>query len=333
VGRRIEIHQYPLRDDADSEDLGKHAGPYEVEGYVHGDDYDKARDALIAVLEQPGPKTLVHPKYGRVIVVLARPAACRESSSEGGIAWFTMTFVQAGSLRQPAASVDTQNAVDEAAIAARASAETDFSNRFNISQLPGDLVANVQARIGDALSFVDGISQTVADFIQLPGDLAAAIYDGVKGIVDSAQAPLRALKSYESLFNAGDDAEPVPLTTNTRITQAKAVEAVYQLMQRAAVIEACAFSATVVFESTADAQSALNFLSGGLDKVSEAVDLDDQPIDDDVYSALSQLRRASAADLKTRSLQFPIIREIIPDATTSAIFDRASCLRRRPPCG
>ena len=55
------------------EDLGLMAGPIEVRGIYVGDDYIAVEAAMRAACETPGPGTLVHPWYGPLNVVLARP--------------------------------------------------------------------------------------------------------------------------------------------------------------------------------------------------------------------------------------------------------------------
>src|SRR5262245_27796266 len=83
-GRRVVVHEFPLRDEPFVEDLGKRGSVFRVDGYVIGDDYLTQRDALLAALEdESGPGELVHPYHG------VRRAVCvnlgvRETRSDGG---------------------------------------------------------------------------------------------------------------------------------------------------------------------------------------------------------------------------------------------------------
>lgn len=52
VGRRGQVHEYPLRDKPYAEDLGRRARAFNVECFVLGADYMAQRDALIAALEE-----------------------------------------------------------------------------------------------------------------------------------------------------------------------------------------------------------------------------------------------------------------------------------------
>ena len=124
-GRRVHVHEYPGRDSSYPEDLGKKTGEYEVECYVIGRDYFPARDALIEACEAAGPAELVHPYLG------IRRASCTgykvsERAQRGGMATFTLTLVDAGENRYPAASADTAQAVAETAADAWAAMAAQF---------------------------------------------------------------------------------------------------------------------------------------------------------------------------------------------------------------
>ena len=119
VGRRIALHQYPLRDLPWAEDLGRRARQFRVECFVLGPDYMPARDALIAALEAPGAGTLVHPYYGSLQVVVAQAASVSESTEEGGVCRFTIPFAEAGKRTEPAASTDTASAPGSSSASAK----------------------------------------------------------------------------------------------------------------------------------------------------------------------------------------------------------------------
>lgn len=72
AGRRIALHQYPLRNTPYAEDLGRQARGFRVQCLVVGPDYMHGRDALIDACETAGPGTLIHPYYGQKRVVAQR---------------------------------------------------------------------------------------------------------------------------------------------------------------------------------------------------------------------------------------------------------------------
>ena len=114
VGRRNEVHEYPMRDLPYADDLGR-AREFQVNGYVVGENYLQERDALIEALEAYGPGELIHPKYGMLNVVVLGRVSIRESHTEGGIARFAITFAEAGENTFPRAATSTQDGVFDAA--------------------------------------------------------------------------------------------------------------------------------------------------------------------------------------------------------------------------
>ena len=72
-GRRVVLHEYPLRDTPYREDLGRRAREFSVRGYIiQGRTYDYAtsRANLLKALEAYGAGELVHPWHGEVSVVV-----------------------------------------------------------------------------------------------------------------------------------------------------------------------------------------------------------------------------------------------------------------------
>ncbi|MFB9087676.1 DNA circularization N-terminal domain-containing protein [Erwinia tracheiphila] len=63
-GRRIVRHEYPLRDEGLTEDMGRALRQYAFTAVVVGDDYFDQRDALINALEAGDVGELVHPNWG-----------------------------------------------------------------------------------------------------------------------------------------------------------------------------------------------------------------------------------------------------------------------------
>ncbi|MCI0668387.1 MAG: DNA circularization N-terminal domain-containing protein, partial [Methylococcaceae bacterium] len=114
IGRRTEVHKYPLRDKPFVEDLGRREREFSLEVYVLGQDYMAARDRLIEAVEKPGPGPLVHHWLGAMDVSVTD---CRitESTDRGGFCTFSITFVEAGENTYPAGPADTRIAVDGAA--------------------------------------------------------------------------------------------------------------------------------------------------------------------------------------------------------------------------
>ena len=64
VGRRVAVHEFPNRDLAYGEDMGRALHTFSLEAFVVGPDYMKARAELIVALEPDIPGGLVHPDLG-----------------------------------------------------------------------------------------------------------------------------------------------------------------------------------------------------------------------------------------------------------------------------
>lgn len=112
LGRRNVLHQYPFKDEPYLEDLGPDADEFIINAYVvqnksNGHDYTTERDLLASALRKKGPGTLIHPSYGEMSVGVKGKVRITEAyGREGGIARFTITFVQAGISKFPEDSVD-----------------------------------------------------------------------------------------------------------------------------------------------------------------------------------------------------------------------------------
>ncbi|MEE9357463.1 DNA circularization protein [Candidatus Vondammii sp. HM_W22] len=185
-GRRNELHEYPLRDKPYVEDLGRKAREHNVECFVIGPDYMTARDALIEALEKPGAGTLVHPFMGTLRVAV-RNARKRESTRDGGMAKFTITFVESGENTRPDAVIDTRQVIDAKADVAIVAASADFAKSFSTDDVPefvrnGALVDLNSATdsIDDAVASIPGLESLGPDLATLSGDLPSLIWHTIQ---------------------------------------------------------------------------------------------------------------------------------------------------------
>jgi len=98
-GRRTELKQFPNNDSPSLQDFGQDASEITVDAYVIANssnefDYFETRDALINAFNEIGVGELVHPYLGTMQVYPLGRARMRETTKEGGIAYFTMRFVR-----------------------------------------------------------------------------------------------------------------------------------------------------------------------------------------------------------------------------------------------
>ena len=132
VGRRVQIHEFPQRDVPYVEDLGKKARKFEFTAVVVGADYVEKMQRLLDAIETPGPGILIHPWFGKV-VVLAESANDISFSSKLRMATVTLKFVESGENRYPETTQDTKFKSKLIADLLNNEAVKSFAERFNVS--------------------------------------------------------------------------------------------------------------------------------------------------------------------------------------------------------
>lgn len=334
-GRRGVLHEYPLRDVPWFEDLGQRARENTLDVVVLGTNYLAKRDALIAAIETAGPGLLVHPYYGEMQVAVTD---CRvsESTDAGGVARFTITFVQAGVSKEPRAVSSTPDIVAAAAEDATAKTQAAYASQTLTKNQP-DFVANsLRGRVGSLLSSVrstaaqvQGAVQPLADLQQqvdaINGNLIALVYEPaalaqglvatVKQLVRSvAVAPAEALQLAQVFWRFG------PLTVSaSNPSPRRAIEianriSLSRLVRGAALAESARAAAELEFDSF-DAAVALR------DGITDAIDeLLLATTDDASFDALRKLRTAAVADITARGADLARLVRYTPGATMPALL-------------
>jgi prophage DNA circulation protein len=265
-GRRIALHEYPLRDTPYGEDLGRRGRQFSIECLVLGPDYMAARDNLIQALEAPGAGTLVHPYLGTRRVVVAQPASVYESTREGGLARFRIPFAEAGEKLEPEATADTAAQVQDQADATSTVLANSFASQWNVEGTPqwvSDAGSGYLTQLTDQLKAlrdsIPGLPDSVTAFnaqlqafsdglsslIRTPFNLGANVLDLVLGLGTIAQQPINALGLYRNLFDFGSDQAPVAGTTPARKQQATNLTALQGLVRGAAIAQAAAAASKV----------------------------------------------------------------------------------------
>ncbi|MCP1375396.1 DNA circularization protein [Dyella lutea] len=301
VGRRIALHEYPLRDTPWSEDLGRRARQFSIDCFVLGSDYMAQRDRLVTALEAAGPGTLVHPYRGTLRVVVLDGAEVSESTREGGMARFRIPFAEAGDKQEPANTDDTAAQLQSQASSTNDQLAHSFANQYSQDGMPqwvvdsttSDLggltgmLASLRDRIPGIPSAVtafnaqlQGFSNELSSLIRDPFNLGAGIVSLVVGLGTIVQQPLDALGLYTSLFDFGSDAAPIASTTPARTQQASNHAAVVGLVQGVAIAQAASWAAAVPAQgetrvqivNAADGSASSSTTTGLQTTVSVAVD-------------------------------------------------------------
>ncbi|WP_424682912.1 DNA circularization protein [Frateuria sp. YIM B11624] len=354
-GRRVSLHEYPLRDTPYGEDLGRRARQFSIECLVLGPDYMAARDRLIAALEAPGAGTLVHPYLGTRRVVVAQPASVNESTREGGVARFRIPFAEAGEKLEPEATADTATQVQGQADATGAVLANSFASQWSVEGTPqwvsdagsSDLVGltdQLQALRDSIPGLPDSVtvfnaqlqafSNELSSLIRTPFNLGASVVDLVLGLGTIARQPIDALGLYRNLLDFGADQAPVTGSTPARQQQATNRAALQALVRGSAVAQAAAAASRVPAQTVPPtavqlANDPTTPATAGYGTADQAVAvrdaltdaLDDQSLtaDDDLYPQLVDLRAAVVRDIGARVAGLPNLITFTPGTTLPAL--------------
>lgn len=311
-GRRIELNQYPLRDEPFAEDLGRRAREWSVEAFVLGENYMARRDALITALETPGPGRLVHRWLGEVTAVVRGDCHLQESTREGGMARFSITFVEAGERIEPSARLDTADRVERLADAADAVAAEEFGDTFSVDDVHSFVA---EAGAADAASILDmaegamrsvrpdallddlsavtsGITFTrsrIARLIRSPFGLAQRFLDIIRVLGGNIANPLQ---GFSNLFGLSFPRFPSRTRSRRRVVTNQA--AMRSLVRTATVTSAARAAAQTEFASYDQAVAVRDPLAQAIEEVAA------ETTNDRIYDALMALRAAVVADITAR---------------------------------
>lgn len=153
-GRRSVAHEFPQREDGQTDDQGRRLAKFTLDLFILGEDYFAQRDALEEVLNSPGPGELVDPFLGRQ-VVQADQYTLTETRTEGRIARFTVNFTEAGQAKFPeTVNDDLQNILDKATEFVDGAVEA-FSGVFNVINTASHVVDQASEDIGRTIDFIE----------------------------------------------------------------------------------------------------------------------------------------------------------------------------------
>ena len=166
IGRRNVLHEYPLRDTPYAEDLGKKAREYTINVHIIGDDVITQTKKLIAAIEDDSSSgVLVHPTLGIRKVI---PTQCRHvfKNNEGRIAYFVLTFVDAGENKYPSTVTDTQSNSQTVAATSTQTMQNSFASMFTVNGFNDSLTTRAQdTLIGSASGTGGAITPSSASLI------------------------------------------------------------------------------------------------------------------------------------------------------------------------
>lgn len=181
-GRRMIVREYPQRDKASAEDNGMRARQFSITGFLVGKDFLAQQKRLIAVLEEKGSGTLVHPFYGEKTVVLSGNFNISVSTSAGGMCTVTMPFTEADTPVYPAATDDLASLARSSAGSLSDMAQERFASIFSLDGMPDFVRDSAIGKVADAVS---GITETLNGLVPGIDQLADELMGGVRILVDT----------------------------------------------------------------------------------------------------------------------------------------------------
>lgn len=329
-GRRVVLHEYPLRDTPYSEDLGRRAREFSVRGYIiqgRTYDYASARADVLKALEAYGPGELVHPWHGEVSVVVD-DYRLRESMERGGLLELDIRFREAGQLANPTASADTAKGVASAASSARQALKNSFLSAFapaldeidkavtalnDAASLAMEYLGLPQSLIAEGLAYVQSLIATPAAFF----DALVGLFGGLLGNENGTESGEKALAAPvpDASFSIASGEGTAPLESilggSASITT-EAGRVIRDTVAQVVVIEAAASTAHAEYATADDALADRDAVVEGLDTIEPAAD-------DAVFLGLAELRRAVVTDLTTRGAELPRVRSVTLPGTVPAL--------------
>ncbi|MFC7611763.1 DNA circularization N-terminal domain-containing protein [Teichococcus aestuarii] len=141
VSRRVAPHEYPYRDTAWVEDLGRGMRRLSVLGFLVGDDCLDQQDRMIEAAEREGPGELMHPTLGLRQVSLVNLATTSRHDL-GRVVELSFQFLEAGERVYPEFGQDGLSSILAAADAADQAAAGDFAAQAGAALRQGAAAAD-----------------------------------------------------------------------------------------------------------------------------------------------------------------------------------------------
>lgn len=352
TGRRVQVHEYPQRDQPYVEDLGRASRELDFQGFLVGEDYVEQANRLLAALEEPGAGTLVHPWFGTLQATLREKA--RVSFDTGlGRARVSMSFVEDGGLQFPAAATSTGAASRIAAGKLQTASVASFAEKFGIKGFQDFVTSAATGRLGDVLGIVSssqvgkvlglatGLARTVStviSFIGTPSALGGKLMGafGLSGVATTTAAWSSVVRSLSRVAQNGSLAKPVSSARTPSRKQATAnTTAINALTRQALLVQAVGASSLVGttldrpdagvvpgalgLDAAAEPKVSYQDMIGVRDDLLAALDAEMLDADDAVYAALQEARQAVYADMTSRARDSARLDTITPPGVLPAL--------------
>lgn len=350
AGRRNILHQYPFSEEPYLEDMGSEAGVYHVNAYIvqnseNNFDYFPERDKLKSALDEIGSGDLVHPFYGNLTVGVSGKYKIDESFTDGGIARFTITFVEAGQPKQATGSTalvddadancnttldtiqavfDTIHDVSGYAFLAQEAMNTIEEFVSDVYQSLITVQSTISSTISQAFATIGLINSTIDNIIRLPIQLA----DSMRTILDSYEDLITDMPRYNislitaalSLTTYGDNFPNIAITIPERQQQLDNQNAMIDMIRCSGLTQAVRAAIHADYRSYEDAMSILNTLLLAFNGVLDYIGANSK--NDELFSLMNGLKPVMIKAMLAKGANLPIMRnvEITPDAQSALVL-------------
>ena len=313
-GRRVVLHEYPLQEFHDTEDLGAKTDGPTINGFVIGPDFDLELETLLEALNAPGPCTLVHPHKGTLRIQVT-DVQWSIKSRRGGYGQVTFSYYPAGK-RQPVASQSSAAALASAATAVNASTQAAFAEAFDVSGQPAFVVESATNQLQEAVTSlrtlngkisaqlaplqdvaadIDSLGNELSTLIKQPATLVNQLAAVISSLMGAYTSVNEAFRSYQHLQLAFAIGNPISTTaangteTANRVQMATNQQAISSALSNSTTTAMASMVAQkqVPFTSYDEAVAVRDALLAALESQA-AVEI----ISYDEYAAISDLQMA-----------------------------------------
>jgi prophage DNA circulation protein len=332
-GRRLVTHEFPLRDDAYTEDLGKLPRRFRLRAFVidaNESSYLDLRDALIDACEGfSTAATLVHPTHGDIVCRAGVLNWQEHLTDSFGWCDFNLEFVQDGPQPSPLSADDTASALlagiasllpvintaYEATVLALVSPAALLDQVVtSILGLPGGTILGLGSAIAAISATPTNFSATATAAQSAVQSMAANVIaaqpsapatdDPVLGQPFAFAPPADTTGGLAGLATWGASLPPIAGTTPQAAALAAQQQAVVALVQGNATAAVAQLYASITWPDADAATAARTQLLGLLDAQTAAAASAGQ---DALYLAWQGLTALAMTDMITRAQALPVI--------------------------
>ena len=333
-GRRTKVHEFPGREDATADDLGRSAPTYRYEAVVTGEDWAERYQMLLLAYRMRGPGELVTPEGYRVNVVVSSDADY--SISSVGEVLLNLSFTEVSDTPAPTWEVDQYTAIQsanasllEATKAAFVAAWRALGQRTQVIAAAVERVADSTARTAELIRTIGSPTSEIREVLtalqRLRGS-SSALARAPEDLTDAwvaVFAPLVSIETTTALTASFAAAAAASAATCAAIAETGSPDEVaaaenaraYDLTLLVMAVSAHAAAVTEqTWEAYDDAKAAVAAVTNETTTAELLVPIHDAPI----VSGLADLRAALVSSVLVVAQQLPRLTTYTPVTTTSA---------------